>query len=111
MFPDVHGCVASQKELAPATVQKLLALLENTQHRSSIQIEMAAVVDAGDIFVRSMYNLEGDGPLALVAYQVIKVVQTTIEMAQFSWFSHQVLPVSACSHFSTPSSAADKTAH
>lgn len=83
MFPDVHGFIASQRELAPATVQKLLAMLENHQIRSAVQLEMAAVVDAGEIFVRSTYNLEGDGPLALVAYQVIKAVQASVEMAIF----------------------------
>ena len=83
LFPDIHGFISNQTDMAPATVRKLLALLDNPQVRALIQAEMAAVIDAGEVVVKATYNLEGDGPLALIAHQVIKGVQSSLSMQQF----------------------------
>ena len=43
-------------------------------------MEIAAYVDAGKPFVKAMYQLEGDGPLVLHAYQQLQeVVSTTTD--------------------------------
>ena len=51
------------EELAPSTCRKLLAILVDTQKSSKLQLELAAVIDAGEAFVKATYKLEGDGPL------------------------------------------------
>ena len=48
-----------------ATAQELLEMLQNPNLKPYLQIELAAVVDASEAFVRTTYNLEGDGPLVL----------------------------------------------
>ena len=41
------------------------ALFSNGTKRSTLQIELAAIVDFGELFVKATYQLEGNGPLAL----------------------------------------------
>ena len=48
---------------------------------------MAAVIDAGEVVVKATYNLEGDGPLALVAYGIIRSVHASLQSAHFSSLS------------------------
>ena len=44
-----------------------------------ILLELAAVIDYGEPFVRATYNLEGDGPLALSCYETVQEIVTFIE--------------------------------
>ena len=83
LFPDVHGFIASRTEISPATVRKLLAMLDAPQLRALVQVEMAAVVDAGELIVKATYDLEGDGPLALVAYKIIKEIEAGVALNNF----------------------------
>ena len=64
-FGDVAPFLESNPELSPTTNQKLLEMLQNSTTKSFIQVELAAVVDAGEAFVKATYTLEGDGPLVL----------------------------------------------
>lgn len=43
-------------------------ILNNPGILRKLKVELAATVDAMRPFVQATYNLEGDGPLALVAY-------------------------------------------
>ena len=45
-----------------------------------MKIELAAVVDWGEVFVKATYNLEGDGPLALTCYKKIQEVKSVIQV-------------------------------
>ena len=83
MFPGVYGFIATQQDVAPATVRKLLTMLDTQQLRALIQIEMAAFIDTGEVVVKATYNLEGDGPLALVAYGIIRSVHASLQSAHF----------------------------
>jgi len=42
---------------------------------------LAAIVDYGEPFVIAMHKLEGDGPLALECYEVVKTVSHSVELA------------------------------
>ena len=46
-----------------------------------LKIELAAVVDWGEAFVKATYNLEGDGPLVFTCYEVIQAAVTSIQVA------------------------------
>ena len=45
------------------TRSNLLAMVQNTQQRQFLQVELATVVDCEHAIVMVTYRLEGDGPL------------------------------------------------
>ena len=60
-----------------------MQLLSDTQKYSYLQLELAAVVDCGERFVKAMYDLEGDGPLVLRCYEVLSILNASIHTAHF----------------------------
>ncbi len=73
-FGDIGPFLEENRELSQATRTKLLDMLKNTQLKAYIQIELAAIIDAGDTFVKATYKLEGDGPLAFQCYEILNTV-------------------------------------
>ena len=69
-FGDVHPFLQEQTELSTTTRRKLLQILEDPVKSSQLQIELAAVIAAGEPFVKATYLLEGDGLLALKCYEI-----------------------------------------
>ena len=67
-FGDVVPFLETNPEMSPTTNQKLLEMLQNPTTKSFVQVELAAVEDAGEAFVRATYTLEGDGPLAFKCF-------------------------------------------
>ena len=43
-------------------------------------MELVAVVDYGEPFVKATYNLEGDRPLALSCYELVQEVVASIQV-------------------------------
>lgn len=77
-FGDISLFLASGEDFASALRPKLLAVLEDPQQNRLLQLELAATVDAGEPFVKATYRLEGDGPLALECFEVITMLQASI---------------------------------
>ena len=48
-----------------------MAFFSNGTKRLTLQIELAAIVDFGEPFVKAMYQLEGNGPLALDCFEIV----------------------------------------
>ena len=71
-------------ELSPATNRKLLEMLENPTVKAYVHIELAAIVDAGEAFVKATYNLEGDGPLVLRCYEILSTLTASIQVGHYS---------------------------
>ena len=46
-----------------------------------LKLELASVIDWGEIFVKATYNLEGDGPLAFMCYEEVQRVIAAIRVA------------------------------
>ena len=63
-FGDVELFHSSHDDIAPATMSKLVNVLTNKKE-DMLMMELAAVIDAGEALVKTTFNLEGDGPLAL----------------------------------------------
>ena len=66
----------------------MLPFLQSNTNSSSattakLQIELAAIVDCGERFVKTMYELEGDGPLVLRCYEVISILNASIHTSHF----------------------------
>ena len=45
-----------------------------------MKLELAAVIDWGEIFVKATYNLEGDGPLSFMAYEEVRTVSEAVRV-------------------------------
>ena len=73
----------SNGELPKVTVTKMINILNNPATSRKLKVELAVTVDAMSIFVRTTYNLEGDGPLALVAYTSIRSLYAHIASLHF----------------------------
>lgn len=82
-FADIFPFVQLRLQRADraATLRQIEALLSNAQSKFLLQIELAAVVDAGKPMVESTYILEGDGTLAWKCYEQLLVIQNSIRTA------------------------------
>ena len=83
LFGDIEPFVSTHDDFSPATRQKLLTILSDPAKNACLRIELAAVVDAGECLVKTTYKLEGDGPLALQAYEFVNTVLASIQSAHF----------------------------
>ena len=70
-------------DLPTATTNKLLRILEDQPTCRKLKLEVAVTVDAMKPFVKATYLLEGDGPLALVAYQHLRLLYAHIETEHY----------------------------
>ena len=64
-----------------ATLRHVEEMFEDGQMKLSLQLELAAVVDAGKPLVESTFILEGDGTLAWQCYEQLMVIQNSIQVA------------------------------
>jgi hypothetical protein len=77
MFGDVPGLI-NLCDVAPKSTKKIQQLLQSSS--SKLLLELAVTIDAEEIFVKSCYKLEGDGPLALECYEVICSINAAIQV-------------------------------
>ena len=84
-FGDVIPFLQNHPELSPATSGKLLHLLTDPQKSAYLRVELAAVIDCGERFVKATYNLEGDGPLVFQCYDIIAALIASIHTASPTW--------------------------
>lgn len=82
-FGDVAPFLQANPEMSPATNQKLLEILQNPTTKAFLQVELAAVVDAGEAFVKATYNLEGDGLLVLTCFEVLSTLTAGIQVGHY----------------------------
>ena len=68
-YLDFEGVFQSCDNLSQVTVKKLNEILIDSLKKIQLRMELAAIIDAGENFVKGTYNLEGDGPLALTTYE------------------------------------------
>ena len=45
-----------------------------------MKLELVAVIDWGEVFVKATYNLEGDGPLSFTAYEEVRTVAEAVRV-------------------------------
>ena len=55
-------------------MKKLNEILTDSLKKIQLRMELAAIVDAGEYFVKGTYNLEGDSPLALTTYEELRKI-------------------------------------
>ena len=79
----VASFLQANPEMLPVTNQKLLEMLQNPTVRPYVQMELAAVVDVGEAFVKATYNLEGDGPVVLRCYEILNILTAGIQVGHY----------------------------
>lgn len=82
-FGDVEPFLHEQTDLSPATRSKLLRILADPLKKLRLQVELAAVIDAGEPFVKATYDLEGDGPLALKCYEILNTLTAAVRVQHY----------------------------
>ena len=80
-YPEIEKFLTSNPQLAPASPAKLIAFCQDKQKNVFLRLELAAIVDWGEHFVKATYNLEGDGPLVLQCYEVVDSLVAAIRLA------------------------------
>ena len=76
-FGDVSQFL-DNSDLPSVTTSKLLRILKDQPTCRKLKLEIAITVDSMKPFVKATYLLEGDGPLALVAYQHLSLLYNHI---------------------------------
>ena len=82
-FGDVVPFLTNPDLVSPATCSHLLEIVQSTQQYHLLRVELAAVVDAGEMIAKSTYRLEGDGPLVFQAYKEIATVRAAVWSAHY----------------------------
>ena len=82
-FGDIHPFLDAHPEVSPATPEKLLQILSDPQKLSYLKVELAAVVDMGECFVKDTFTLEGDSPLVFTCFEVLSVLTAAFQTAHY----------------------------
>ena len=80
-FGDIKLFLNRNTDLDPSSRPKLLAILTDQEKLNCLKLELAAVIDWGEVFVKATYNLEGDGPLSFSAYEEVHTVAAAVRVA------------------------------
>ena len=67
--------------MSHATRGRLLGFFSDASRKVILQVQLAAIVDYGEPFVKGTYNLEGDGSLALRCYEIVDTIRASIHTA------------------------------
>ena len=84
MNGDILPFLQDSPDLSPATSQKLLSILDNSHKSIRQQVELAALIDTGEPFVKATYKLEWDGPQIFECYEVLAALDV-------GWNNHSTL--------------------
>ena len=77
-FGDIKPFLEENQDIAPCLADHLRVLLEDQDRRKLLIMELAAVIDAGEPFVKvtATYIVEGDGLLVFSAYSTLQALST-----------------------------------
>ena len=76
-FGDLEPFLSAHPEIGPTLRSKLLDILHDPNQLGQLKMEVAAVVDVGEHFVKTTYRLEGDGALMVNCYEEIAKLQAS----------------------------------
>lgn len=75
-FGDVQRFIDDmvRENVAPQISRQLVDFFSHLNKVISLKLELAALVDVGEVFVKATYILEGDGPLVLSSFATLQGV-------------------------------------
>ena len=76
-FGDVCNLLQDE-DISPVNASKLRAILNDDPKTRKLKMELAATVDYMEPFVKATYTLEGDGFLALEAYEHLAALYNSV---------------------------------
>ena len=71
-FGDIEPFLKRNEDIGLALWPELLKMVIIVQSLANLKLELGAVIDVGEHFVKSTYTLEGDGPLVFICYEEIR---------------------------------------
>ena len=75
-FGDIEPFLQENQDIAPRLADRLRVLLKDQDRRKLLIMELTAVIDAGEPFVKATYISEGDGLLVFSAYSTLQALST-----------------------------------
>ena len=82
-FAFIEPFLQKNEDIGPATQEKLLEILSEPQSMLLLKVELAAVIDLSEHFVKGTYRLEGDGYLVLSCYEEILKIRNAIHIQHY----------------------------
>jgi hypothetical protein len=82
-FAFIEPFLQNNEDIGPATRAKLLEILSHPPSMLLLKVELAAVIDLGEHFVKGTYRLEGDGYLVLSCYEEILKIRNAIRIEHY----------------------------
>ena len=83
-FGDVEPFLRENDNLSPIFRASLLEIFDDSATARDLDIELAAMIDAGKHFVQATYYLEGDGPLVFTCYERLSALAHAIAIESYS---------------------------
>ena len=83
LFGDVKPFLTKNSDIGPSLRPKLLDMLHHLPTVIQWKVELAIVIDFGEQFVKSTYNLEGDGALIVTCYEEILKLQALVHSSYY----------------------------
>ena len=75
---DIKGFLRKECVGSNATHLKLLSFLTDVEKKAKLQLELAVLIDWGHSFVKAIYSLDENGPLAVNYYKATETVRAAI---------------------------------
>ena len=85
-FGDIEPFLTRNEDIGPSLRPKLLDMIRNVNTRAHLQMELAAVIDVSEHFVKATYNLEDDGPLVLRCYEETLNIRSALQIGHFQTY-------------------------
>ena len=82
-FGDVEPFLREHDNLSPVCRASLLEIFDDPATARDLDIELAAMIDAGKHFVQATYYLEGDSPLVFTCYERLSALAHAIAIESY----------------------------
>ncbi len=83
LFGDIEPFLTKNTDIGPSLRPKLLDMLHHLPTVIQLKVELAVVIDFGEQFVKSTYNLEGDGALIVTCYEEILKLRAVVHSSYY----------------------------
>ena len=82
-FGEVEPFLRENDNLSPVCRANLLEIFDDPATARDLEIELAAMIDAGKHFIQATYYLEGDGPLVFSCYERLSALAHAIAIESY----------------------------
>ena len=82
-FAEVEPFLRENDNLSPVCRANLLEIFDDPATARDLEIELAAMIDAGKHFIQATYYLEGDGPLVFGCYERLSALAHAIAIESY----------------------------